>query len=202
MRAIVFVATLIGAMGFQALLADEVGKRVSGPQVGDNLPSLKARGVLDDEAGKEFDIVAAAEGRPVVLFFIHEVTRPSVNLSRLVLNYAASRRADGLHSGLIFVTADAAETENWLQRASAVLPRGIPTGIAPGGADGPPGYGLHRQVQVTVIVAKGNKVTANFASVQPTPDVDAPKIAEAIAAAVGGKPPTLEELQRLSGVTR
>jgi hypothetical protein len=57
-------------------------------------------------------------------------------------------------------------------------------------------------VQVTVIVAKGNKVTANFASVQPTPDVDAPKIAEAIAAAVGGKPPTLEELQRLSGVTR
>ena len=50
---------------------------------------------------------------------------------------------------------------------------------------------------VTVLVAKDDKVTANFALVQPSVAVDAPKIIEAIVGAVGGKAPTAEELQKL-----
>jgi len=57
-------------------------------------------------------------------------------------------------------------------------------------------------VTVTVLVAKDDKVTANFALVQPSVAVDAPKIIEAIVAAVGGKPLTAEELQKLTAPMR
>jgi hypothetical protein len=56
---------------------------------------------------------------------------------------------------------------------------------------------------VTVLVAKDGKVTGNFALVQPSVAADGPKIAEAIAKALGSeKGPTLEELERLASPMR
>ena len=49
---------------------------------------------------------------------------------------------------------------------------------------------------------KDDKVTANFALVQPSVAVDAPKIIDAIATAAGVKPPTAEELQKLTSPMR
>jgi hypothetical protein len=179
------------------LLADEPAKEFSGPQVGEEVTPFVVRGVLGDEAGKEFDLVKEAQGKPLVILFVYEINRPALGLARLVLNYAASRKADGLNAGLVLLTADATATEEWVKRASAALPRGVPVGISTDGAEGPGAYGLNRKVQLTVLVAKENKVTANFALVQPSVAADAPKIAEAIAAALGVKAPTPEELQRL-----
>src|SRR6187402_1751825 len=68
----------------------------SGPQVGEVLPKFTMRGVLDDEAGKSIDLVQDAAGRPLVLFFLHERTRPSVALARQVLSEAANHKAEGV----------------------------------------------------------------------------------------------------------
>jgi hypothetical protein len=172
-------------------------KEFSGPQKGEAITPFKIRGVLGDKAGEEFDLVKQAGGKPIVMMFIHEVTRPSVGMARVVMNYAASQKQDGLHAGLILLTADATETENWVKRASGALPQGVAVGLSPDGIEGPGAYGLNRKVMVTVVVAKDDKVTANFALVQPSLAADAPKIIEAIAAAAGVKPPTAEELQKL-----
>jgi hypothetical protein len=179
---------VIGAAVLFAAAAEQIAiaKDVSGPQVGEQITPFTMRGVLDDEAGKKIDLVKDAGGRPLVLFFLHERTRPSVVLARMVLNDAAGRKADGLDAGLVLLTADAPAMEEWVKIATNALPRGVPIGISTDGAGGPSAYNLNRNVQVTVIVAKDNRVVANFALATPSPD-DAPKIIEAIAAAVGQK---------------
>jgi hypothetical protein len=197
MRALVPFVMLACCLGLSAA-ADEPAKEFSGPQVGEKAVPFSAKGILGASAGKEFNLVNESAGRPLVIFFLQEVNRPSVGLARLVLNYAASRKADGLSAGLVLVTADATATEEWIKRAAGALPSGVPIGISADGAEGPGAYGLNRKVQVTVLVVKEDKVTANFALVQPSIEADAPKIAAAVVAAVGsGTPPTVEEMQKL-----
>ena len=59
-------------------------------------------------------------------------------------------------------------------------------GISADGLEGPGSYGLNRNVALTVLVGKDNKVTGNFALVQPSVQADGPKIFQAIVAALGG----------------
>ena len=58
----------------------------------------------------------------------------------------------GLQAALVFLSADATSTEEWMKRASHALPRGVPVGISTEGAEGPGAYGLNRNVAMTVIV--------------------------------------------------
>jgi hypothetical protein len=167
----------------------------SGPQVGEKLSSLKVRALLGDRAGQEFDLVEEAEGKPITLFFVHEVTRPSVGLARLIMNYVGKRKEDGLTGGVVFLADDATETENFAKRAAHAMPEGVPIVWSVDGQEGPGAFGLNRKVTVTVLVAKDNRVTANFALVQPSVQADAPKIAQAVVAVLGEKKaPTLAEL--------
>lgn len=159
-----------------------LAKDVSGPQVGEAVTPFTIRGILDDEAGKDIDLVKNADGKPLVIVFLHERTRPSVVLARQILSDAGARAADGLTAGLVLLTADAAATEDWVKIATQALPRGVPIGIFTTGAEGPPAYNLNRNMQITVIVAKDYRVVANFALAQPSPTEDAPKIAAAVAA--------------------
>lgn len=203
---------LIGALFFALLLLTaslaaeekpaEKATEFSGPQPGEKLTPFTIRTLLGDAAGEELDLVKQADGKPVVLFFVHEVNRPSIGLARTILTFAAKYKADGLHAGLVFLSADATMTEEFVKRAAHALPEGVPVGVSTDGAEGPGAYGLNRKVTVTVLVAKDNKVTANFALVQPSLQADGPKIAEAIATAGGFKAPTLEELERISQPAR
>jgi hypothetical protein len=185
-----------------AFAQEEKPAEFSGPQKGEKLTPFTAKGVIGDQAGKEFDVVKSAEGKPLVIVFVHEVNRPTVGLARVLGTYAASKKADGLASGIIFLTADATQTEEWTKRASGALPRGLPIGISVDGQEGPGAYGLNRKVQMTVLVGKDDKVTANFALVQPSLQADGPKIAAAIAEALGVPAPSAEELEKLTGPMR
>jgi hypothetical protein len=194
----IVTAVLVVASGGYGLAQDQ--PEFSGPQVGEKLAGFKVQAVLGEEAGKEIDLVKAAGGKPIALIFVHERTRPSVGLARLIGSYAASRKKDGLTSGVVFLSGDATATTDWMKIAAGALPKGLPVGIAEGGQEGPGAYGLNRKVTVTVLVGNEDKVTANFALVQPSIQADAPKIAAAIAAVLGEeKGPTVEELERIAG---
>src|SRR5262245_42827617 len=54
----------------------------SGPQVGEKLPAFKVKGVLGDDAGKELDFVKKADGKPIVLVFVHDFNRMSLGFTR------------------------------------------------------------------------------------------------------------------------
>ncbi|MCH7688790.1 MAG: hypothetical protein IH899_19265, partial [Planctomycetes bacterium] len=62
------------------------------------------------------------------------------------------------------------------------------------GGEGPGAYGLNRKVTLTIVVAVDNKVTANFALVQPNVQADVPKVLKAVVKQIGGKVTTLAQL--------
>jgi hypothetical protein len=166
----------------------------SGPQKGEKLTGFKVLGVHDDLAGKELDLVARAEGKPLVLVFVHTPTRPSMAVTRVVTGYAKTLNKQGVHAHVVWLAKDRTEAEQYLKRAVNSLNLPVPVGISLDGVEGPGAYGLNRKVELTVLVAKDNKVVGNFALVQPSV-TDTPKIAQVIAATVDAKAPGLKELE-------
>ena len=167
----------------------------SGPQAGEELPPLSARVVFGDDAGDLVNITHDVGDSPLLLVFVHQVTRPAIGLTRLLMAYANQKKADGLKSGLIFLSADATETEAWMRRARHALPAGVRPLISPDGIDGPGAYGLNRKMTLTVLVANEGKVTANFPLIQPSIQADAPQIGHAVIKVLGGEhTPTLREM--------
>ena len=188
----------------------------SGPQVGEALSPFVVHGVFGDFAGKEVNYVELANGGPVVLIFVHDVNRQSISMARILATYTNSRAKDGLVTGMVLLHDDPTEAESMLKRMRhAIGPVKAP--IAPvsddaneeptksleyatvstskDGREGPGSYGLNRNVTLTILVANENRVTANFALVQPSLQVDLPKILESVVAVVGGEVPKLEDLE-------
>ena len=170
----------------------------SGPQVGEKLAGFKVMGIYDDQAGKEVDFVEAAGAKPLLLVFMHDLTRPSASLTRALAAYAKTRAKDGLQCGVVWLAADRSQAEDYLKRARQSLGLAVPVGISVDGAEGPGSLGLNRKVALTVLVAKDNQVTANFAMVQPAM-TDGPKIVAEVVKLIGGKPLTQEEFSALAG---
>jgi len=174
----------------------------SGPQVGEKLAPLKVRGVFDQEAGKEFDFVAQADGKPIVLIFVHDVNRQSISMTRILSQYTVGRAKDGLATGIVWLDDDATEAENTLKRIRHALTPRAPIGISVDGREGPGSYGLNRNVMLTILVGKEGKVTGNFALVQPSLQVDLPKILQSVVAVAGGTAPKLDELEGMREMMR
>ena len=174
----------------------------SGPQVDEKLPPLKVVGVYDQLAGREIDFVEAAAGKPLLLVFMHDLTRPSASLTRALCAYAQPRIQSGaMHAGVVWLTADRSQAKQYLTRARGSLNFAVSVGISLDGAEGPGSYGLNRKVGLTVLVAKDNRVTANFALVQPAL-TDGPRILAAVATLLNEKPPTLGDVEKLVGGNR
>ena len=158
----------------------------SGPQESEPLTSFPLTGVFGDAAGEEIDVIAEADMSPVVLIFVHERTRPAFGLTNTIMRMVASRADDGIVGATAFLTADATATEAWMNRIPQYFPEGVTVGISPDGQEGPGAYGLNRNVALTILVGTENKVTANFALVQPSVQADGPKVFEEIVAVLGG----------------
>jgi hypothetical protein len=169
----------------------------SGPQVGEKLTELKLVGVYDDSAGKEFDPVADAQGKPTLLVFVHKLTRPGLGLARGLTSYAKSLDVPDSYTAIAWLDDDKAKAEQFLNRARSSLNLQVPVGVSVDGGEGPGSYGLNRNVELTVLVADKNKVLANFALIQPSMS-DGVKIAGEFAKALGKEPPTAEQLQEIA----
>lgn len=184
-----------GAVGF-GQDGDEAKPEVfSGPQAGEKLAPLKVKGVYGDEAGKTWNLLENNPDDPKLIVFLHQRTRPAFGLTRTLMTYMAKRKDDKLTGGIIWLTADPTETENWLGNVKQHFPqsRRMPVVYSPDGQEGPGAYGLNRNVTMTILVADKNKVTANFALVQPSLQADFPKIAKALAEVTGDEAPKLAD---------
>ena len=111
---------ILGALTFTALCVAGVFAEesvFSGPQPGEKMPAFEAVLVLGEDAGKSLDLVSEAKEAPLTVVFVHELTRPSIGLTRLVANYASTRRTDGLRCGIVFLSDDVSEMEARVKRA-------------------------------------------------------------------------------------
>jgi hypothetical protein len=198
-------ATLLVAVLTCVAVADEppaAEEVFSGPQPGEPLAPFSVRGVFGDDAGREMDFVTQSAGGPVVLVFVHDVNRQSVSLTRVLSQYAVSRAKDGLATGVVWLNDDVTAAENELKRIRHALTAEAPLGVSTDGREGPGRYGLNRNVTLTIVVAKDNVVTANFALVQPSLQADLPKILQAIVDVAGGEVPKLEDLPGMEVMMR
>jgi hypothetical protein len=186
-----------GALLLSLLRAGTVAQdepEFSGPQVGENLVPFTVTGVYDDLAGKPLDWVTRSGGKPTLLIFVHPpLTRPSAAVTRALTNYAQTRAKDGLFTGVVWLADDPGVAEQFLKQARGSLNIPVPVGISVDGAEGPGAYGLNRKVSLTILVAKENRVTANFALVQPSL-TDVPQILAEVVKLIGGEVPPLEQL--------
>jgi len=164
----------------------------SGPQVGDKLPDFKAQGYFGPDAGKEFQVHEKTKGGPSLLIFMHApgdapITRPGFQFLKPVDKYASEQ--DKLATQIVWVTGDKDNIEKFLKRAENSLSLKSPVSIClEGGKDGPATYGLNDKVQITVLVAKDNKVINNFALTDPNAK-DSTKVIAAVAKLLGKDPP-------------
>jgi len=172
----------------------------SGPQVGEALPPLIVRGAFDAVAGKVIDPVTEAGQNPIVLIFIHDVNRLAISFGRTVSEYTNSRAADGLASAVILLDDDATTAEATLKRIRHALTDEVTHAVSIDGREGPGAYGLNRNVMLTILIAKDGKVTANHAIVQPSRNVDFPKVVKDIVDVVGGSMPNIEKLLELDSM--
>lgn len=166
----------------------------SGPQPGEKLTPFKVFRYAGSDAGKETQLLAQSKGEPMLLVFVHELTRPAFQLMRPLDLYASKLAKEGFVTHFIWLSADRTKTEETLNRAKKSLNLRSPVSISLDGLEGPGNYGLNRKVALTLLVAKDNKVTANFAIVQPN-ETDAPKVLAAMAKLLGKEPPKLEDLR-------
>lgn len=102
---------------------------------------------------------------------------------------------DKLACYVVLLAEDATAGENQIKRSQHAFAKAVPLTLSTDGADGPGAYGLNRKVGLTILVGKGEKVTANFVLFQPSVQADGPNIAKAIHASLGeDKTPTVAEL--------
>jgi hypothetical protein len=187
------IASFSGACAGQDVRSDEVV--YSGPQAGEPLGGFEFRVQWGGTAGKNLDIVSQAAGQPIVLIFVHDVNRQSIRMTRVLSQYTASRAKDGLQTAVVFLNEDATAAEEQLKRMRHALTPDVTTGVYLGGPEGPGSYGLNRNVTLTVLVGKDGRVRANYALIQPSLQVDLPKILESVVGVAGGDVPKLEELE-------
>ena len=166
----------------------------SGPQPGEKLPPLKVKGISGETKDKTFDVIAKADGQPLVLFLQDETglgLRGLVGVSRL-LAQTAEKSKQSLHISAVFLGDTPDTVENQVSRLVPHIPGDVLLGISQEGREGPGSYGLNRNVAQTVIIAKDGKVLHNFAFTQPMLRPD-PYLLGAVGEAIGVKPATLEE---------
>jgi hypothetical protein len=167
----------------------------SGPQVGERFAPFEAKVVFGTQAGERINVMEDVNDSPLLLIFVHEVTRPSVGLARMLMAYASTLKDKGMKTRLVYLTDDPTDTEAWMKRARSALPKDVTPLVSVDGIEGPGVYGLNRHAQLTVLVGKAGNVTANFPLGQPSVQVDGPKVGHAIVKALGGeKAPTLKEM--------
>ncbi|HBE71668.1 MAG TPA: hypothetical protein DDW52_26290, partial [Planctomycetaceae bacterium] len=172
-------------------------KIFSGPQAGEKIgefPLWQLAG--GDEPSEKTDLKQLAAKRPLAIAIMHQRTRPAYAVARLMAAYGDRLEKDKLEFCFVMLSEDRSETEQWMRKTvRRYFAKTKTMGVADGGLEGPGNLGLNRLAQMTILLVKGDKVTANFALTQPSAGTDGPKIIKAMAELAGEKePPKLSEL--------
>jgi hypothetical protein len=166
-------------------------KVFSGPQPGEKTTPFKVVEVRGPKAGQERDPITENKGAATVLVFVHGIERSMTPILTVIDQYGTEKKAV-LKTEFVFLSGDRVASEKQLPLVGQSLRLQSPMSLSLDGVEGPGNYGLNKSCLLTVVVAKENKATANFALVQPG-IADAPRIIEAIAKVAGDtNPPTAE----------
>ncbi|MBC8326943.1 MAG: hypothetical protein H8E27_15085 [Verrucomicrobia subdivision 3 bacterium] len=180
-------ALAITILATASLFAADKEKVFSGLQPGEKITSFEVQSLTAQGPGEKRDPIKAAGERPVVLVFLHGLERSMAQLMRVIDIYGGEQRAK-FETEFIFLIDDPIRGDRDLPRVVKSLRTRTRVGYSLDGIEGPGNYGLNKECLMTLVLAKGGKVTANFALVQPG-IADAPGIIAAMAKLAGDKNP-------------
>ncbi len=166
----------------------------SGPQPGETITPFKVLRVKDGET-EELEIVAETE-RTTLICFVHRLGNDDRILFGLgLVDFYASRHEE-LTSHFVLLSDDRAKITMMLQgwARGSLFTKSL-VSLSVDGVEGPGAYGLNRNVAMTVLVAKGNKVVDNLVFQAPN-FRDLETIMGAVAKALGKPEPILAEVQQ------
>ena len=110
----------------------------SGPQPGEKLPPLMAKGINGETKDKTSDFIAKADGQTLVLFLQDESglgLRGLVGVSRL-LAQIAEKSKQTMHISAVFLGDTPDTLENQASKLVPHIPSGVLLGISPDGREG------------------------------------------------------------------
>lgn len=167
----------------------------SGPQPGEKIKPFK---VLLIKAGqpKELEIVKDDDEGTTLICFVHKLSNDDRILFGLgLVDFYASQHKD-LTSHFVLLSDDRPKITTMLQNwARGPLFTKSLVSVSMDGAEGPGYYGLNRNVAMTVLVAKENKVVSNLVFEAPN-QRDLETIMAAVAKSLGKPKPTLAKVQQ------
>jgi len=187
------VIIILSIHGGTVVGQEDPSKVFSGPQPGEPLAAFDVQYAFGEEAGKTMDPLKAAGEKPILLIFVHQLTRPVIGLTRALTQFSEQHQ-DALYTNMIFLTDDVTAMRQRLTRARQALPSKTSVTIAPQGIEGPGAYGLNRNVTLTIVFGNSQSVVSNTALIEPSVQADAVKILTPIAKTLNLKVPKLMEL--------
>lgn len=171
-------------------------KRVfSGPQPSEMIKPFRVLKVTADET-KELEIANETDERTTLICFVHRLSNDDRLLFGLgLVDFYASRQKK-LTSHFVLLSDDREKMTMMLRgwARGSVFTKSL-VSVSVDGVEGPGYYGLNRNVAMTVLVVKGNKVVSNFVFQAPN-NRDFETIMAAVAKALGEPEPTLANVQQ------
>ena len=175
---------------------DAVQERIfSGPQPGEKIKPFKVLHVKADQP-KELEIVKEIDERTTLICFVHRLGNDDRILFGLgLVDFYASRHKE-LTSHFVLLSDDREKMTMMLRgwARGSLFTKSL-VSVSVDGVEGPGYYGLNRNVAMTVLVAKGNKVVNNLVFNAPN-NRDLETIMAAVAKALGKPEPTLAKVQQ------
>jgi hypothetical protein len=148
----------------------------SGPAIGERPKPFSVIGVTGPQRGQTHCYVCEAEDRPVVIVFARAASVPVGNLVKKLDDALFEHQAASLRSWAVFLAESRGSMEPKIEQlARQHSISSMPLTLVEG-RDGPPAYRIHRDAEVTVLLAVKQKLVARHAF-KPNELTDA-KIAE------------------------
>ena len=167
----------------------------SGPQPGEKITPFKVLQIKSEKL-QELEILKETDKGPTLLCFVHKLSGDDRFLFSLRnVDFYASRQKE-LTSHFVLLSDDRARTLLMLRSwARGPLFSKSSVSMSVDGSEGPGDYGLNRNVTMTVLVTKGNKVVNNFVFEDPN-SRDIQTILTAVAKTLGKPEPSFAKIQQ------
>jgi hypothetical protein len=153
---------LAGAVSL-LLAADKLPALKSGLQVGEKVPTFYVRAITGPLQSRSVCYVCRNGDRPVVMVLVREVTPELKKLLKGIDELVDAHRAEGLRSFGVFVARDSKALLPAVQTLAFEEKLHLPLTISAASIEGAAGQNLHPDAELTVILYRDQKVTANFA---------------------------------------
>ena len=160
----------------------QIGEPIySGPQPGETLTGFTVNPPRSNHLEEEFDPVTDALGKPHFLMFIDDSDTAEAIGAFINAAWMVDKESQtGLAASVVILARDAGSA--FWEIFNAVYR----IGYAPDGRDGPPAYGLNRNLPLTILIADAEgKVLYNFPFRHIPQDWPDPHVVGGLAAAVG-----------------